>query len=159
LHPISPWKAGLLRRFPAVGALAILTAIAAALVMVIVLVRSDNQPIVNWTVQPQVYLSIASTIANAALHVALGQGAIIAWWVKAMSPDSTVQDLHNTWSFANSIKDAILAGKSFNLAVLACLFVSLVFNKWATPATSFGSDPSKHYTNHNPQNPNSTSIF
>lgn len=76
--------------------------------------------------RPTVYLSIAYTIANIALNFALSEAVRIAWWVKALSPNSTVKDLHLIWSFGSNIQDILLAGRSFNLVALAGLAVTLV---------------------------------
>jgi hypothetical protein len=94
--------------------------------MVLVLALSNDQHIDRWRVQPTVYLAIASAVANIALHLALSQGVTIAWWVKAMKPNSTVRDLHNIWSFGSSVQDALFAGRTFNLIALAGLAVAVV---------------------------------
>jgi hypothetical protein len=93
--------------------------------MVLVLALSNDRSIDRWSVQPTVYLAIASTVANIALHFGLSQGVTNAWWVKAMKPDSTVRDLHNIWSFGSSMQDALFAGRSFNLVALASLAVAV----------------------------------
>jgi hypothetical protein len=77
------------------------------------------------TYGPDVYLSICYTIANVALNFALGQAITIAWWVKALSPDATVKDLHHIWSYGTSLADILLAGRAFNFVALAGLLVTL----------------------------------
>ena len=121
---MNQWTIGLWRRLPWKGMAALFTSIVTAAVMVLILVMSDDRPIAMWSVQPDVFLAITSAVANSALHFALSQGVTVAWWVKAMKPDSILTELHNTWSFGSSVWDALLAGRSFNLIALAGLAVA-----------------------------------
>lgn len=121
---MNQWTTGFWRRLPWKGMAALLTSIVTAAVMVVILVLSDDRPIIKWSIQPDVFLAITSAVANSAVHFALSQGVTVAWWVKAMKPDSTVTELHNTWSFGSSVWDALLAGRSFNLIALAGLAVA-----------------------------------
>jgi hypothetical protein len=126
LPPTKQWTSGFWYHFPWIGIAALFTVIVAAAAMVLILALSNNQHIEGWSVQPTVYLAIASTVANIALHLALSQGVTIAWWVKAMKPESNVRDLHNIWSFGSSVQDALFAGRTFNLIALAGLVVAVV---------------------------------
>ncbi|EEP79819.1 predicted protein [Uncinocarpus reesii 1704] len=125
LAPSSPWRTGIWRRFPWTGYAALIIALCAAAVMIGVLVVSDGQEVSQWPVSPAVYLAVASAVANVLLSFALARGTEIAFWVKALGSKTTVRDLHNTWSFGTSLKDAVLSGKAFNLVALAGISVAL----------------------------------
>jgi hypothetical protein len=84
----------------------------ATIVMVVVLRVSDGKEVRTWKLSPSVYLAIASTVANILLVFALARATVVAFWVKARKPRTTIRDLHNTWSFGTSLKDALLSGRS-----------------------------------------------
>jgi hypothetical protein len=90
-----------------------------------ILVASDGQPISKWKYQPTVYLSIASTITNIALHFAFTEGVTTAWWRKALKPNTQLGDLHRSWNFGNSIWGAVTGFRRFNLIALACILVAI----------------------------------
>ncbi|KAF2659866.1 hypothetical protein K491DRAFT_120292 [Lophiostoma macrostomum CBS 122681] len=98
--------------------------------MIRVAVTTNGQPVEKWLeqwkFQPTVYLATASTIANVALSYALGECVAIAWWIKAMQPNTRLRDLHDIWSFKNSFRDILCAGTRFNHVAMAALVVALV---------------------------------
>src|ERR1700750_2395563 len=70
----SPWLPGVWRRFPWIGIGALCFAISGTAVMIAVLIASNGRPITDWSVQPSVYLAIATTIVNILIRVALAEG-------------------------------------------------------------------------------------
>ena len=124
MAPASSWNTGFFRRLPWLAFLSIALAIIIAMLMVVIVVHSNNRP-ADWTVQPAVLLAIASTVANILIRFALSEGATVAWWVKSLKPNTQVNDLHRYWSFATSFKDALLSGKAFNLVALAGILVTI----------------------------------
>jgi hypothetical protein len=51
-------------------------------------------------------------------------GCAIAWWRRLLK-GATIKDLHRSWTFSTSIKDAALAGKYVNVIALAALTAKL----------------------------------
>lgn len=122
--PSSPWSPGVWKRLPWTGFLALFTTVIATMLMIVILVHSNNQP-AHWAVQPAVLLAVTSTIANILLRYALSEGVTVAWWVKSMKPGTHVSDLHTVWSFGTSIKEAALSGRAFNMVALAGILVAI----------------------------------
>ena len=91
-----------------------------------VLFVSNEQPTKDWSVQPTVYLAIASAATNILLHLALAEAVNVAWWRRATQQGTKVADLHRYWSFGNSLWAAMISGRHFNLVALACILVALV---------------------------------
>lgn len=120
------WKAGVWHRLPLSGLLALIAALVATAAMVAVIAASDGMPIDSWRFQSTVYLSISYTVANIALRFTLSEAVRIAWWAKAVGGDVKVRDLHNIWSFGDSLLQSLGAGRAFNLIALGSLVVSLV---------------------------------
>jgi hypothetical protein len=123
--PSSPWKPGFWVRLPWDGVVALLASLAAMIVMVSILVVSNETDVNTWNVSPAVFLATASTVANIALVFALQRGTEIAFWVKGLRPHATINDLHNIWSFGTGFVTAMLSGRSFNLIAFACIAVAL----------------------------------
>lgn len=124
----APWRANFLRRLPWDGFLALLVGIACALAMILIIIKSDGDPVENWRLSPGVYLAIASVVANIVLRYTFNKGVEISWWVAALREDriTTVADLHHIWSFGSSLRSALLAGRGFNLVALASILLALV---------------------------------
>lgn len=122
----SPWQPGFIRRTPWAGLGAMLGALFGVLAGVLVLYFSDNQPVEDWTVQPTVYLAIASAATNIFLHFALTEALTIAWWCRALEPNTSFADLHRTWDFGQSLWSAVTSGRKFNAIALATILVALV---------------------------------
>ncbi|KAI9869326.1 MAG: hypothetical protein M1813_000115 [Trichoglossum hirsutum] len=112
------WTTGFLARLPYLGLLAIVGVIACIAAAIAVLAHSNGSPIHHWAIQPTVWLAVISAIANACLHYALVEGAVIAWWRRAIH-GGTIADLHNHWDVGNSLFAALLSGRRFNLVALA----------------------------------------
>ncbi|KAF2866992.1 hypothetical protein BDV95DRAFT_598508 [Massariosphaeria phaeospora] len=123
--PTTQWTTGFWRRFPWTGILALVSTVAAIILMVYILTQSDGQPINTQRFQPTVILAVSSTLANVALHYALSEALTVAWWVKAVKPGARVKDLHNIWAFGNNLKDVLRSWRSFNLIAMAGVLVAL----------------------------------
>lgn len=100
-------------------------AVGCAAASAFVLIRSDGQPIHDWTLQPTVYLAIASAAANILLHFALAEGVNIAWWRRSLKEGTTVNDLHRCWDYGNSLWAASTSGRHFNMVALASIMAAL----------------------------------
>lgn len=122
----NPWRPGVAARLPLLSLSALLISILGVAASVGILVASNGQPISKWKFQPTVYLSIASTITNIALHFAFTEGVTTAWWRKALKPDTQLGDLHRSWNFGNSLWGAVTSFRRFNLIALACILLSIV---------------------------------
>jgi len=124
--PGRPWRASVVRRLPWDALLTFFGAIASAILMVVVILKSNNDPVSNWPVAPAVYLAIVSVVANILLRYAFSRGVELSWWVAAMKDDTKVQDLHNIWLYGTSLRSAFVAGRNFNLVALAAILLALV---------------------------------
>ena len=89
-----------------------------------ILILSNGQPIAKWSIQPTVYLAIASAVTNILIHFALAEGVSIAWWKRSMKDGTTVNDLHRYWNHGNSLWAASTSGRHLNLVALATIFVA-----------------------------------
>jgi hypothetical protein len=58
------------------------------------------------------------------LTFAPANGCAIAWWRRLLK-GATIKDLHRSWAFSTSIKDALFAGKYVNVIALAALTAKL----------------------------------
>jgi hypothetical protein len=125
-QPGRPWHASAMRRLPWDAILAFFGAIASAILMIVVIFKSNNDPVSNWPVAPAVYLAIISVGANIQLRYAFSRGVEISWWVAAMEDNTKVKHLHNIWLYGTSLKSAFFAGRSFNLVALAAILLALV---------------------------------
>lgn len=74
------WRPSFFRIRPMVGLAAILVAIICMFVSLSVLVTSDGKTSASWSLQPTVYLAVATALSNTALNSALVQAAPISWW-------------------------------------------------------------------------------
>jgi Protein of unknown function (DUF3176) len=125
--PASQWIPGFWRRLPFGAALSLPAIIITLILMISVLISSNNRPITEWPIQPSVYLAIGTAVTNILLAHALSQAATIAWWVKALSPGTTLRGLHNTWSHYTSLPSAIWTGvPSLSIVAFASIAVALV---------------------------------
>ncbi|KAH8778373.1 hypothetical protein F5882DRAFT_501781 [Hyaloscypha sp. PMI_1271] len=121
----NPWKPGVYARLPWSAFAALVGAVGGVVGSVAVLVVSNGKPISDWTVQPTVYLSIISTLTNLMVHYALAQGVTIAWWTRALKPDTKISHLHQYWETGNSLLASLKIGRNFNLVALASIIVAI----------------------------------
>ena len=109
------WHPGAFARLPWAAFAALLVAIVGIGGSIMVLRASDGVTLIDWYIQPTVYLSIISTITNIMTHFALAQGVTTAWWTRALKPNTKISDLHQYWQTGNSLLAALSAGRNFNL--------------------------------------------
>src|SRR5437764_8509578 len=119
------WHPGALVRFPRLGIGALVGSILGIVASVAILIASDKKPILDWTFQPTVYLSIASTLTNITLYFAFTKGVTISWWRRAMKDGTHLADLHRYWDYGSSLWAASTSGRRFNLVALACVLVAI----------------------------------
>lgn len=119
------WHSGALVRFPWLGIGALFASILGIVASIAILIASDKKPISDWTFQPTVYLSIASTLTNITLYFAFTKGVTISWWRRAMKDETHLADLHRYWDYSSSLWAASTAGRRFNLVALACVLVAI----------------------------------
>lgn len=112
-------------QLPWLGLAAPVGAAGCAVASAFVLIRSDGQSIHDWTLQPTVYLAIASASANILLHYPLAEGVNVAWWRRSLKDGTTVNDLHRYWDYGNSLWAASTSGRHFNLVALASIMAAL----------------------------------
>ncbi|KAL8665656.1 MAG: hypothetical protein Q9168_007658 [Polycauliona sp. 1 TL-2023] len=122
----NPWKPGFFRRVPWLGLIAFLGALVGILAAAAILYTSNDKPVHDWSLQPTVYLAIASAATNILLHFALTQAANVAWWRRAIRKDSTIADLHRNWDYGQSLWASITSGRHFSAIALASILVALV---------------------------------
>lgn len=122
----NPWQPSFSRRAPWLGLAAMLGALIGVLAAMVVLHVSNNKPIHDWTVQPTVYLAIASAATNVLLHFALTEAVTVAWWRRALQRDTTIADLHHSWETGQSLWAALTSGRHFSAIALASILVALV---------------------------------
>jgi len=79
------WQSGLLARLPWRAILSLLGALLGVAGPAAFLVYSSQSPVSDWEFQPTVYLAIVSTLTNILLHLALSEGANVAWRVQAVT--------------------------------------------------------------------------
>ena len=119
------WVPGKIRRLPWLGLGALSGVVIAIFAALGVLVASNGQPVDSWSVQPTVFLALASAASNILLHFAFLKGVTIAWWGQASKSDNKVGDLHRTWDHGNNLWGAVTAGRRFNVVALACILVAV----------------------------------
>ncbi|KAL8924537.1 MAG: hypothetical protein Q9208_004012 [Pyrenodesmia sp. 3 TL-2023] len=119
------WQPGFFRRVPWLGLTAMLGALVGVLGAVVVLYLSDNKPVQAWSVQPTVYLAIASAATNIFLHFALTEAVTATWWRRALKQQTTVADLHRCWEHGQSLWVALTSGREFSVVALASILVAL----------------------------------
>ncbi|KAL8695341.1 MAG: hypothetical protein Q9218_000100 [Villophora microphyllina] len=124
--PRKLWNPSILRRLPWKGFGAMLGAIAAVSGAIVVLMLSDRRPTASWSLQPAVYLAIASTLANVFIHFALGQAICVAWWRRATQPTTKISDLHRHWNYGDSLWASLTSGRQMNVIALASVLVAIV---------------------------------
>lgn len=124
VDPRKEWHTGVFAHLPWLGLAALVGAAGCCAAAAFVLIHSDGQPIRDWTLQPTVYLAIASAAANILLHFALAEGVNVAWWRRSLKEGTTVNDLHRYWNYGNSLWAASTSGRHFNLVALASILAA-----------------------------------
>lgn len=86
-----------------------LGALLGVLASVVSLKVSDGKLTQDWSMQPTVYLAIASAATKIFVHYALIQAVDVAWWTRALKKATTVTDLHYAWDHEHSLLAALTA--------------------------------------------------
>ncbi|KAL8704462.1 MAG: hypothetical protein Q9201_002378 [Fulgogasparrea decipioides] len=124
--PRKLWNPSTLHRLPWRGFGAMLGVLAAVAVAIVVLMLSDGRPTNSWSLQPAVYLAIASTLANVFIHFALSQAICVAWWRRATQSNTKISDLHRHWNYGDSLWASVTSGRHMNVIAVASVLVAIV---------------------------------
>ncbi|KAK5695177.1 hypothetical protein LTR97_008683 [Elasticomyces elasticus] len=119
------WNASVLSIRPLLGLLALIVSIACMLVSLAILLASDDQPVTDWTVQPTVYLAIASALANTALGFSRFYAVPLAWWY-SVSRGNSIKDLERQWEAGYSVVLALRHNVHMGFTGFATLLVALM---------------------------------
>jgi len=109
--------------------LALFLALCCAGGIVAVIVLSHQSSVEAWKayrISPSVCISILTVGASIFIRYAYSHAVVIAWWVRASRRRSTVADLHRQWVTSTSLKDAVFALGSLNVAALATVALALL---------------------------------
>ncbi|KAE8444208.1 hypothetical protein EG329_000805 [Mollisiaceae sp. DMI_Dod_QoI] len=119
------WLPGVGSHIPIPGILAIIGALLCIAGTVVILVRSDGEPVTHWTLSPTVYIALMTTGTNILLRFAFHEGNKIAWWYTAIR-GGTLRDLHARWESGDGFWGALGAGRNFNIVSLASLAATFI---------------------------------
>lgn len=120
------WLPSFFRCAPWLGLIAMLGTLISVLAAIIVLYLSNIKSIDDWTVQPTVYLAIASAATNIFLQFALTKVVTVAWWSRVLQKDTTIADLHRSWEHGQSLWAALASGRHFSAFALASILVAII---------------------------------
>ncbi|RBR07853.1 uncharacterized protein FIESC28_10493 [Fusarium coffeatum] len=103
-----PWQPGFWKRFPLKGFSSWLLSLISTIVVVVVLVLSDQTPVDQWDsrMQPTVWLALTSTISGAFLAHALAEGAAHSFWRQACK-STTLPNLEAIYASSTSLLEAV----------------------------------------------------
>ena len=90
---------------------------------IVALKLSDGKSVSSWTIQPTVWLALASALGNSSLKYAFSQGVTISWWGKVLQ-GGTLRELHQDWDYGMSIWASLTAGRNTNFVAIASILVS-----------------------------------
>lgn len=114
------WRTKWNRVGPLLGLAGLIFTILSILIAFGILRASDSDYVSSWRYSPNVYLAIMTSITGKATSLAALQGAMIAWWLRAMH-GTTLEQLHFDWSMGQNIWDALIAGRRINMIAIACI--------------------------------------
>lgn len=121
-----PWITGYWKRLPALALLSLIVTLLSAAACVIVLALSDGANVQDWKVSPAVLIGIFTSVGNAALTYALGEGFRIAWWTRATGKSNTISRLHAYYTHGTSAVSAGLSFKKPSLIALASVLAGIM---------------------------------
>jgi len=119
------WLPGRSKHLPWQGIGALLGVLAGLATAVGILSGANEQRTSEWKLQPSVWLTVAYTITNLFLIMALREACTTAWWTTALCETGTVADLHFTWARGSSVWQALKGTTKFKFVAYACLAVSI----------------------------------
>jgi len=149
-----PWRVSAIRRLPWDALIAAADAVACAILMVMVITKSNGDRVDSWTLAPAVYLAIFSVVPNVLLRYTFSRGVEITWWVTALSSTgTTVSNLHSVWLHSTSLRSALVSPlhKTCNLVSLASILLALV--PASAPLAQRASRTTTLLATHNPPYP------
>ncbi|KXS95253.1 hypothetical protein AC578_9458 [Pseudocercospora eumusae] len=116
------WRPGVFAQFPwmGIGALLFVLILSGCSLFVLGLANGKTQDIWPNHFKPNSVLTLLNNGANICFSIAIANGVAIAWWRRAVK-GGTIEDLHKSWTFSTSLKEALFAGKGFNVIALAAL--------------------------------------
>ena len=117
------WRPGLCQSsvVPGFGALCI--TLLCTIGSIVVLRLSDGKSVSSWSIQPTVWLALASALSNSSLRFAFSQGVTISWWGKVLG-GGTLRELHQHWDYGTSIWASLSAGRNINFIAIASILVT-----------------------------------
>ncbi|KAK5674852.1 hypothetical protein LTS10_012589 [Elasticomyces elasticus] len=115
------WTPSVLSIRPLLGLLALVVSIACMLVSLAILLASNDQPVSKWTIQPTVYLAIASALANTALAFARYHAIPLA-----VSKGNSIRDLERQWEAGHSVVLALRHNVRMGFSGFATLLVAIM---------------------------------
>lgn len=119
------WSPGWIARLPWLAFSALLGSMLCIAACVGILIASDGHSITAWRIQPTVWLAVLSTASSIMLHFGLSEGITVSWWLRAMRPQTQLDDLHRNWAFGNSLWAATTAGRQTNVIAIASILTAL----------------------------------
>jgi len=119
------WLPGKSHHVPWQGFGALLGVLAGLCTAVGILSGADQQRTSDWKLQPSVWLTVAYTITNLFLIMALREACTIKWWNDVLTESGTVADLHFTWARGSSVWQALKGTTKFKFVAYACLATSI----------------------------------
>lgn len=105
---------------PLLGLAALILTILSIPAAFTILYTSNGKPVSSWKYSPNVYLAVMTALTSKATSLAGLQGAVIAWWLRALR-GSTFEQLHRDWQMVQNIWDALIAGRRMNMIAVACI--------------------------------------
>ncbi|KAK4167757.1 hypothetical protein QBC43DRAFT_255438 [Cladorrhinum sp. PSN259] len=104
------WNPGFVSRFPFVGFGALTLSVCCTAAAVAIVLLSDGKPTSEWSGnrQPGVLLAYTSTLGNALISIAFGEGVIVSFWAQALQ-GVRMSNLHYNWSGGSGAMGALTA--------------------------------------------------
>jgi hypothetical protein len=96
------WKPKWSRVGPMLGLSALILTVLSIPAEFGILRASDGDLVSSWKYSPNVYLGILTAFTSKATSLAALQGAVVAWWLRAMR-GTTLKQLHRDWAMGQNI--------------------------------------------------------
>ncbi|KAF2006764.1 hypothetical protein P154DRAFT_224468 [Amniculicola lignicola CBS 123094] len=97
------------------------------IMMIVVLVSSNKDPVSDWSVQPSVFVALLTGIYTVILSGLFMYGVTVTWW-KSIANGTTLKNLHFIHAAASPTEfiSAVMAGSEATKVALAALLVFVV---------------------------------